>query len=61
MGVFMKKTLYALVVLVLSMSGAKSFASTLEIKQISKVIIDSEDGTGPGGNGSVKNGVIRST
>lgn len=55
----MKKSVYAILILSLSFIGAKSFASKIELSQISKTLIHDEGGIGPGGNGSVKNGVVR--
>lgn len=53
----MKKSLYAAWIILLSVIGAKSYAAQLESNQITKGnITTSSDGTGPGGNGSVKNG-----
>lgn len=54
----MKKTLYSVLILILTLINAKSFAATLQISQVSKISITTDDdaGTGPGGNGSTKNG-----
>lgn len=54
----MKKSLSAILVIFLSMIGMKAFASTLEIKS-SKISMESQDSINPGGNGVVKNGVMK--
>ncbi len=57
----MKKTLYPIFIIVLTFIGAKSYAASLQMSQVSKITISSEDatGTGPGGNGSTKNGQVK--
>lgn len=55
----MKKTLCSFLVIVLTTLGARSLASEIEQKYAPKYVSSSEDGTGPGGNGSAKNGVVK--
>lgn len=51
----MKKSLSAVLVLVLTSIGAKSFASEVSLKLSKSSIIVATDGSGPGGNGTVRN------
>ena len=56
----MKKSLSAILVIVLSLLGAKAFAAKVDVK-LSKVKMETQDGTDPGGNGTTKNGLVKST
>lgn len=60
MGKKMKQTLNAILIMLLSLVGAKGFAASIQLNQVSKITMTTNDGTGPGGNGSVKNGVVKS-
>ena len=56
----MKKSLSALLVIVLSMIGAKAMAAKLDLN-LNNIKMESQDGTDPGGNGTTKNGLVKST
>lgn len=55
----MKKSLSAVLVILLSLMGAHSLASTIEFNTM-KIKIDSEDSTQPGGNRITPNGLKKS-
>ena len=55
----MKKSLSAILVIILSFLGANAYASSLEIKNL-KSKISNDDSTQPGGNGLSPNGVKKS-
>ncbi len=55
----MKKSLSALLVIVLSMIGAKAMAAKVDVN-VNRVKMDTSDGTDPGWNGSTKNGATKS-
>lgn len=50
----MKKSLSAILVALLSSLGAKALASNIEVKNFKSHIVTT-DGSGPGGNGVVRN------
>lgn len=54
----MKKSLTALLIMALSLVGAKASAARVELK-LSKISLETK-GIGPGGNGVVRNGVTKS-
>ncbi len=55
----MKKSLYAIVVVLLSAIGANALASMMD-KTVEKISTETTDGKGTG-NGSGKNGITRET